>query len=70
MKVTTIIPDELISSLKKYAKGATLTESLSIALKEWINLKVIKELNDIVRDKPLEFNYSFSAKKIREINRK
>jgi len=70
MKVTALIPDELISSLMKYAKGATLSESLSIAIKEWINLKQIKELNDIVSYKPLEFNSSFSAKEIREINRK
>jgi len=70
MKVTALIPDEIISSLKKYAKGDTLTESLSIAIKEWINLKQIKELNNIVSEKPLEFNSSFSAKEIREINRK
>jgi len=69
MKVTAIISDNLISEVKKYAKGKNLTESLTIALKEWLAVKRIKELNDLVRESPLEFNESFSAEKIREINR-
>jgi len=70
MKVTAIISDNLISEIKRYAKGKNLTESLTIVLKEWLASKRIKELNGIVRESPLEFNKSFSAEKIREINRK
>ena len=69
MKVTAIISDNLISEVKKYAKGKNLTESLTIALNEWLAVKRIKELNNIVRESPLEFNENFSAEKIREINR-
>ncbi|GAG78241.1 unnamed protein product [marine sediment metagenome] len=39
MKVTAIISDNLISEVKKYAKGKNLTESLTIALKEWLAKK-------------------------------
>ena len=61
--------DNLISEVKKYAKGKNLTESLTIALKEWLAVKRIKELNNMVKESPLEFNESFSAETIREINR-
>lgn len=69
MKVTAIISDNLISEVKKYAKGKNLTEFLTIALKEWLAVKRIKELNNLVKESPLEFNESFSTEKIREINR-
>lgn len=69
MKVTAIISDNLISEVKKYAKGKNLTESLTIALKEWLAMKRIKELNSMVKEYPLEFKENFSAEKIREINR-
>ena len=69
MKVTAIISDNLISEVKKYSKGKNLTESLTIALKEWLAAKRIKELNNMVKESPLEFNKSFSAETAREINR-
>lgn len=56
MKVTALISDNLISEVKRYAKGKNLTESLTIAIKEWTDLKRIKELNDFVKEKPLEFS--------------
>lgn len=70
MKVTAIISDNLILELRKYAKGKNLTDSLTIALKEWLAAKRIKELIEIISDKPLEFLSGFSAEKIRNINRK
>jgi len=70
MKITAIISDNLITEVRKYAKGKNLTETLTIALKEWLAMRRLKELNAIVREAPLEFNTDFSAEKIREINRK
>ncbi|MCE5329784.1 DUF2191 domain-containing protein [bacterium] len=70
MKITALISDELISELKKYARGKNLTDSLTTAIKEWVDLKRIRELNEYIKDNPLEFNSDFSAEKIREINRK
>ncbi len=70
MKVTAIISDNLIEEVKKHAKGRNLTESLTIALREWLAEKKIKDLNSRVKEAPLEFNPDFSANKIRDINRK
>lgn len=70
MKVTALIPDQLISQVKTYAKGKTLTESLIIALQEWLQLKEIANLNQQVKNQPLEFEKHFSAAKVRSLNRR
>ena len=70
MKVTAIISDNLISEVKKYTMGKNITESITIALKEWLAIKRIKELNNLVKETPLEFNKDFSAENIRQLNRK
>ena len=70
MKVTAIIPDELIKEVKKLTKGKNITESVTIALKEWLALKKVKELNQVIREEPLEFDVDFSAERARETNRR
>lgn len=70
MKITALIPDQLISQVKMYAKGKTLTESLTIALQEWLQLKKLTSLNRQVKNQPLEFEKHFSAKKVRGLNRR
>ncbi len=69
MKVTALIPDGLVKEIKVYAQGKNLTESLIVALSEWRDLQKIRELNEEIAKKPLEFVEGFSAKKVREINR-
>jgi hypothetical protein len=70
MKVTAIISDNLIEEIRKYSKGRNITESLTIALSEWLAAKKIKDLNNLVKESPLEFNPDLSAGRIRDINRK
>lgn len=70
MKVTALIPDGLVKEIKVYAHGKNLTESLILALTEWRDLQKIRELNEAVGKKPLEFVEGFSAKKVRELNRR
>jgi hypothetical protein len=70
MKVTALIPDQLVTEVKKYSGGKNITDSLVIALGEWISLKKIKDLNSKIQNKPLEFNNNFNAEKNRSINRK
>ncbi|MFC2159249.1 DUF2191 domain-containing protein [Actinomycetota bacterium] len=70
MKVTAIISDELIKEVKKLTKGKNVTESITIALKEWLALKKVKELNQIISKEPLEFDVDFSAERAREISRR
>ena len=68
MKVTTILPDDLIADIKSYAKGKNLTESLITALNDWRYHKRVEELNRQLNEEPIEFNDGFSAEKIRKMN--
>ena len=70
MKVTSILPDDLIHDVKRYSKGKNITDSLLIALREWLALRKVKELNKNVGAKPLEFDPLYTAKDVREINRR
>ena len=70
MKVTAILPDNLIKDVKEFTKGKNLTEGLIIALKEWSNLRHIKELNKKIEKTPLKFSTDFNADDIRELNRR
>jgi len=70
MRVTTIISDKLIEKVRYYTNGKNITESLEIALNEWLELKHIKELNQKIEKKSLKFIDGYSAEKVRKINRK
>lgn len=70
MKVTALIPDDIIAKVKQYTNGKNITESLIKALEEYITLQNIKELNQKIEKNPLEFQKGFSAKKIRLINQR
>lgn len=70
MKVTALIPDDIIAKVKQYTNGKNITESLIKALEEYIALQNIKELNQKIEKEPLEFQKGFSAKKIRSINQR
>ena len=70
MKVTAIIPDEMVTEVKTLAKGKNITDSLITALGEWINLKHLKSLNEKIEKKPLKFKDDYSARSVRELNRK
>ncbi|WP_296619937.1 DUF2191 domain-containing protein [Marivirga sp.] len=69
MKVTALIPDELIEKVKAKSGGKNITESLIIALTEYLNEKKVDDLIDQVNEKPLVLNESFTAYGIRKINR-
>jgi len=70
MKVTALIPDQLVHEVTDYAQGKTLTESLITALNEWLSIKKLEELNANLIAKPLEFSADFSAETVRRLNRK
>ena len=69
MKVTALISDELISRVRKVSGGKNITESLTIALEEYLKQKEISYLMDEVNDEAFQFNEN-SASYIRKINRK
>ena len=70
MKVTAILPDEMVADVQKLSGGKNITDSLHKALTEWIMVNKLKELNKLLDKKPLEFNSGFSASKVRNLNRK
>ena len=67
MKVTAIIPDDLVKEVVEQTHAKNITESIKIALTEWLKIQKLKELNLMVNEKPLDFKYS--AKTIRDKNR-
>ena len=69
MKVTALIPDDLVGEVQELAHGKNLTESLIIALKEWSSIQKLRSLRDRVRSAPLSFKPGFSATKTRSVNR-
>ena len=67
MKVTAIIPDELIAEAMELSNSSTVTDALKVALKTYIRSQKIKELGATLLSEPLEFKYS--SQELREINR-
>jgi hypothetical protein len=70
MKVTALLPDQLVHEVQGYAKGKNLTESLVKALSEWNQQQKIRDLNQSILEHPLAFSKAFSAPRIRATNRK
>jgi Lhr-like helicase len=66
MKVTAIIADDLIKNVKAYTRSSTVTEAITIALKDWVDIHNIKELNNQIKQNPININ---NGQNIREINR-
>lgn len=69
MKVTALIPDDLINDLKRLSGGKNITESLIIALSDWTNRQKLKALRERVARKPLRFQKGFKAEIARQTNR-
>jgi hypothetical protein len=67
MKVTAIIADDLVNDVKAYTQSSTVTEALTIALKDWLDLYNIKELNKKIARRPV---FIKNSQKIREANRR
>ena len=66
MKVTAIIADDLVNNVKAYTRSSTITEAITIALKDWVDLYHIKELNKKISQNPLRIE---NGRQIRETNR-
>jgi Lhr-like helicase len=66
MKVTAIIADELVNDVKAYTRSSTVTEAITIALKDWLDIHNIKELNKKISQNPISIN---NGQQIRDINR-
>ncbi|MCB1309410.1 MAG: DUF2191 domain-containing protein [Leptospiraceae bacterium] len=70
MKVTALLPDELIAEVRALSKGSNITDSLLVALNEWVQIRHVRTLNEAVAKKPLKFQKNFAADDVRQVNRK
>ncbi len=70
MKITALIDDGLVDTVKKMTKGDTTTEALVIALEEWVAMKKLASLSAEVTNKPFRFKDKEFAKKSRETSRR
>ena len=66
MKVTAIIPDDILKDVQQFSEGKNITDSLVKALNDWLYIKRIQKLNEELKKYPLEFNNGFTAESIRE----
>ena len=69
MKVTALINDDLINNVLTLSKGKNLTESLVIALEDYVYRKKMELLIEGIKKEPFEFQDGFSAESIRKFNR-
>jgi hypothetical protein len=67
MKVTAIIPDDVIKDVQKFSEGKNITESLIKALSDWLYIKRVQKLNEDLKNEPLNFIDGFSVESTREI---
>ncbi len=70
MKVTALLDDNLIQELIALTGGKNITDSLRIAIKDWIRKEKLKRVADEIVKNPFEFTNDFSAEDVRDINRK
>ena len=69
MKVTALLPDEMINEVRKFSGGKNITESLQIALNDYLQRQKLRKAMKKLKQSPLEFSKGFSADTIRKINR-
>jgi bifunctional ADP-heptose synthase (sugar kinase/adenylyltransferase) len=67
MKVTALIPDELVQETKTLSNAKNITEALIIALNTYVALKKLEAMGESVRSRPVRLRYS--AEEVRKLNR-
>ena len=69
MKVTALLPEDIVQEVRKLSGGRNITESILIAMKDYIARQKIRKVLVKVKEKPLQFKDGFTAEKIRALNR-
>jgi hypothetical protein len=70
MKVTAIIPDDVIHDVQQYTNGKNITDSLVKALQDWLYAKRMEKLNKELSKEPVKFKEGFTAEGIRKLNKR
>jgi hypothetical protein len=58
MKVTALIPDEMIREAMELSNTSTVTDALKTALTHYISIEKIKRASENMVTEPLEFYYT------------
>ncbi|MDR2428947.1 MAG: DUF2191 domain-containing protein [Candidatus Margulisbacteria bacterium] len=66
MKVTAIIPDKLVNEVKTYSRSSTITAAITLALKDWLAVYHLKNLNQKIQKNPIIIK---NGAKLRRLNR-
>ncbi len=69
MKVTALIPDDLLEKVKSTAGGKNITESLIIALTDYVSRQKLYDVLDEIDREPLAFREDFVAYRSANRNR-
>lgn len=69
MKITAILPDDLVDQVKRTTGGKNITDSLKIALEAYLSHQKIQQAMEAIDRDPFLFREGFSAEKVRELNR-
>ena len=69
MKVTAIVPDELMKEVQKISGGKNTTQSLIIALQHYVSTKKMYDIIEEIEKEPLQFKEDFTSYGIRKNNR-
>lgn len=59
MKVTALIPDDLVEQVRQISGGKNITESLIIALTDYVKKDKMEKLYDQIEEQPLTFREDF-----------
>lgn len=60
MKVTALLPDEMIREAMELSETSTVTDALKTALTHYISIEKIKRASESIVSEPLEFYYTAS----------
>ncbi len=67
MKVTALIPDDLVREAQMVSNAKNITEAMVIALKTYVSMQKLKAMGEAVNTSPLKFKHN--ANEIRNLNR-
>ena len=67
MKVTAIIPDELVKETQILSNARNITDAMIIALNSYVSLEKLKAMGETISKNPLHFKHT--AQEIRDLNR-
>ncbi|MEQ9231369.1 MAG: DUF2191 domain-containing protein [Cyclobacteriaceae bacterium] len=69
MKITALIDDKLIDQVKEISGGKNITESLVIALKDYVRRNQLNDIISEIENEPMIFQDGFTPYGLRQINR-